>query len=130
MYATAKIATTDRFQLAENVTHDLRLLQGHFVPVMPPGSELFVSAVSPIAAFGHRRQDKPLATISRADESAHDAPQSILIKLGAGEAVAATMLLLMALAVCISSLLLRNDRRRQGYVQVPNHVSTQVHDYI
>jgi len=52
-FASAQITTSNRFDIAQRVTQDLGRIQSQLHPVMAPGSEIFVSAVSPIIAKGH-----------------------------------------------------------------------------
>jgi len=132
-FATAKIVSPNRSTVAERVNHRLESLRNFFVPVVAPGSEMFVSAVSPIAAFGFKEKNKELATIGRSklgSGSVLDALQNIWTKVGAGEAVVAVALLAIALAMFSAALLRRSERehrRLESYSYEPlqnpqNHV--------
>jgi len=117
-FATAKLVSTGRFKLANDVTHSLKLLESRFTPVMSPGSDLFVSAVSPIVAIRQEETSAPRIRAQILDEVVHVAGQEILTRVGGAKAVAATVCLLTALAVCISVsvvLLQRMSRSRQRY---------------
>jgi len=116
-FATAQMLTTGRFNLANKVTHHLRMLQSRFTPVMSPGSDLFVSAVSPIMAIGHKGTSAP-SRAQMADDAVHVAWQEILTRVGGRRSVVPTVCLLTALAACISmsvALLQRKARSKRRY---------------
>jgi len=117
-FATASLLTTGRFKLASNVAHHLRMLQSRFVPVMPLGSELFVSAVSPIMAFGHDGISEPSSAQMADEEARHIGWQEILAKVGGQRTILPTVCLFTALIVCISvpaAMLQRQARRKRKY---------------
>jgi len=116
-FATAKMVTTGRFKLATKVTQHLRMLQSLFTPVMSTGSEMFISAVSPIRAIG--QDGKYLDSIVQmADEAVHVAWPEILAKVGGRLDLVSSVCLLTALAVCIGmfvALMQLKARSRQRY---------------
>jgi hypothetical protein len=113
-FATAKLRDTHRCQIGTRVSSSLQELKSSFAPVMPPGSAIYVSAVSPVTAVGHQnlRYDQ-----SNSPSLLSDGSQGSWITVGGARPAVASSFLLIALALCVSMSAAswrRQDRQRRG----------------
>jgi len=117
-WATAKLRTTHRCQIGTRVTDRLEELKSTLAPVMHPDSDIYVSAVSPIMAYGHSNvRNQQEGAITKVLQGSWN-------KVGGGRPLVATSCLLVALALCISvsaASWRRRDRPRRRLAVVAEY---------
>jgi len=117
-FGTAKLRDTHRCQIGERVDSGLKQIQSSIAPVLHPGSDVYVSGVSPIAAVDHNNTRFQSAVAM--DRSV----QGIWMKLSGGRSVVATSCLLVTLVLCVSMSAAswrRTDRSRRRLAIRPGY---------